>query len=316
MARLLVAADLSSLAQRAAAQRLVDRLIADGHDASLATDAPVTACQDADGLVAILDGQPAPLAIAFAAVAHAQSKPVLALHTHPIPESLASLFTQTYTVTSESDFAASLPPFYAHVRPHAGKLVRDLVPRLVREAGHAVQFREATAEERPRYLKRKVSDEAAELLAAEPGAEREEVADLLEALEALIRERGYDRDDLKLVKDAKRKRRGAFERCFVVESASAVTETSAADAASVPEMLAWPSLPAAESAMAFAAPSTPTTTPVTPPTPSQAMSLPEAAPQQESMRSRLWNLGVGGKPEPIPPKRDDPERVETDLREV
>lgn len=294
MARLLVAADLSSFTQRAVAQRLVDRLQTDGHDAVLASDAPLTMCTDADAVVAILDGVPDPLAVAFAAIAHAQSKPVLALHSHPIPDAAASLFTQTFAVRDEADFAAALPPFYAHIKPHAGKLVRDLVPRLVREAGHAVQFREAPVDERPRYLKRKVADEAAELLAADPGQEREEVADLLEALEALLRERGFDREDLKLVKDAKRKRRGAFERCFVVESASAVTtEMAPAQGTDLPPVSAMP-WPAAEH---------------------------RSAPEPQSStaaagRSTLWNLGFGGKREPITPKVEDPERVETDLRDV
>lgn len=308
MARLLVAADLTSLAQRAVANRLVERLRADGHDAALANDAPLPMCTEADGVLAILDGAPDPLAIAFAAIAHAQAKPVLALHSHPIPDTAASLFTQTHAVHDEADFAAALPPFYVHLRPHAGKLVRDQIPRLVREAGHQVQFREATPEERPRYLKRKVADEAAELLAADPGQEREEVADLLEALEALLRERGVDREDLKLVKEAKRKRRGAFERCLVVESASNSAPAAATETMGLP---AWPEETAAPAPTPVAASPAPTAGFLIPPTP-----RPAPAPRTESGRSTLWNLGLGGKREAIAPKVDDPDRVDTELRDV
>lgn len=228
MARLLVATDLTSLAQRAIAQRLADTACSHGHEALVVMDAPLGACKDADGVIALIDGSdPGGMPIAVAATAHALGLPTLALHTHALPEALATIFTQAQAVTREEDLAAALPAFYAIVRPFAGKLVRDQVPRLVREAGHQVQFREAAPAERPAYLKRKVADEAAELLAADPGQEREEVADLLEALETLLRVRGYDRDDLKLVKEAKRKRRGGFERFLIVESATKVTSTPA-----------------------------------------------------------------------------------------
>lgn len=226
MARLLVATDLTSLAQRAIAHRLAETAVSHGHEAIVVTDAPLAACKEADAVIALIDGSdPGGMPVAVAATAHALGLPTLALHTHALPEALASLFTQAQAVTREEDLAAALPAFYAQVRPFAGKLVRDQVPRLVREAGHQVQFREAAPDERARYLKRKVADEAAELLAADPGQEREEVADLLEALETLLRVRGYDRDDLKLVKEAKRKRRGGFERFLIVESATTVTST-------------------------------------------------------------------------------------------
>ncbi|MEK6976625.1 MAG: nucleoside triphosphate pyrophosphohydrolase [Candidatus Thermoplasmatota archaeon] len=236
MARLLVATDLTSLAQRAIAHRLAETACAHGHEALVVTDAPLAACKEADAVIALIDGSdPGGMPVAVAATAHALGLPTLALHTHALPDALASLFTQANAVTREEDLAAALPGFYAIVRPFAGKLVRDQVPRLVREAGHQVQFREASLDERPRYLKRKVADEAAELLAADPGQEREEVADLLEALESLLRVRGYDRDDLKLVKEAKRKRRGGFERFLIVESATSVTAPPPEPAAN-----AWP----------------------------------------------------------------------------
>lgn len=236
MARLLVATDLTSLGQRALADRLAARARADGHEATVVTDAPLAACKDADAAICLIDGgSPGAMPIAVAASAHALGLPTLALHTHALADSLASLFSMAQAVTREDDLVTALIPFYAEVRPFAGKLVRDQVPRLVREAGHQVQFREAAPDERVRYLKRKVADEANELMEADPGQEREEVADLLEALETLLRVRGYDREDLRLVKEAKRKRRGGFERFLIVESATTVSSTPPVEAPS-----AWP----------------------------------------------------------------------------
>jgi predicted house-cleaning noncanonical NTP pyrophosphatase (MazG superfamily) len=316
MARILVAGTTESLAGRSQAERVVARVRADGHDAALLGATPLPEVREADAVVALLDGPvPPPAAVGAAATAHALGKPALALHTHPLGDALATLFTQAHAVHDESDFAAALAAFYAQVRPFAGRLVRDQVPRLVREAGHAVAFREAAGEERARFLKRKVAEEAQELLEAGPGEEREEVADLLEALEALLVERGVAREDLKLVKEAKRRRRGAFERCFVVESVAGGTpvEAEAAGVGAAPPtapayepapVAGWPGerrgpLPSAPgSAYASAA---------TPP-------LPPAEPA--SGRTELWNLGTGGRREAIRPRVEDPDRIEPALRDL
>jgi len=292
MARILVAGTTESLAGRALAERVVARVGADGHDAAMLGATPLPEVREADAVVCLLDGPvPPPAAVAAAATAHALGKPALALHTHPLGDALATLFTQAQQAHDEADFAGALAAFYAQVRPHAGKLVRDQVPRLVREAGHSVSFREAAPADRPRFLKRKVLEEAHELLEAGPGEEREEVADLLEALEALLQERGVERDDLKRVKEAKRHRRGGFERCFVVESVAggAPVESAPATAPAATPAPAWP----VERA---------------PPAP--AREAPNAR------RSSLWNVGHKGQPEEIPAHVEDPERIEPAVRDL
>jgi predicted house-cleaning noncanonical NTP pyrophosphatase (MazG superfamily) len=293
MARILVAGT-ESLAGRALAERVVARIRADGHDAQALGATPLPEVREADAVVALLDGPvPPPAAVAAAASAHALGKPALALHTHPLGDAFATLFTQAQAVHDESDFTGALAAFYAQVRPFAGRLVRDQVPRLVREAGHAVSFRAAAAgEERARFLKRKVAEEAQELMAAGPGEEREEVADLLEALEALLLERGVSRDELKVVKEAKRRRRGGFERCFVVESVAggAPIESEPAEGS---EEASWP-----QEREAVAPPTpTPTQTPTT-------------------TRTELWNLSPTGRREAIQPRREDPDRIEPALRDL
>lgn len=217
MARILVAGP-PGLAARPAVTALLERLQADGHDGDR-LDAPSSeAVQEADALIALLDPL-TPQATAAVAAAHALHKPVLGLAgDEPLPDWVEASCDQTVAADSLQAAMTRLPAFYDHVRPFAGRLVRDLVPKLVREAGYDVTFRAVEADERPRFLKQKVLDEARQLLAAEAGAEKEEVADLLEALETLIRVREYGRDALKQVKDAKHKRRGGFERGWVVES--------------------------------------------------------------------------------------------------
>jgi predicted house-cleaning noncanonical NTP pyrophosphatase (MazG superfamily) len=304
VARILVAGTTETLAGRALAHRVAARVRADGHDAALLGATPLPEVRAADAVVGLLDGPvPPPAAVAAAATAHALGKPALALHTHPLGDALATLFTQAHLVGGDEDFAPALAAFYAQVRPFAGRLVRDHVPRLVREAGHAVAFREAApGEERARYLKRKVAEEAQELLEAAPPGEREEAADLLEALEALLAERGLAREDLKAAKEAKRRQRGGFERGYVVESV-AQGRNPEADAMDAEEGGApGPGLTELEPEPLAAAP-----------TPSP---LPAAFAPPASRHTELWNLSPTGRREPIPPRSEDPDRIEPALREV
>lgn len=216
MARLLVVGSTQHLASRALLDRLVEQARQDGHDAGPCVRAKDVA--DADGLVALLDGADAVTAAAMA-LAHAEGKPVLGLASGS-PDAMLADLCNVKNVRDEASCLAALAPFYEAVRPFAGRVVRDRIPELVREAGHSVAFHEVTGEDRPRFLKQKVAAEAHELLRADIGEEKEEIADVLEALESFIVSRGFDRDDLKRIKEAKRKRRGGFSKVYVVESTS------------------------------------------------------------------------------------------------
>lgn len=305
MARILVAGTTESLGGRALTERVAARIRADGHDAALLGATPLPEVREADAVVCLLDGPvPPPAAVAAAATAHALGKPALALHTHALGDAMATLFTQSATAHDEADLAGPLAAFYAYVRPFAGRLVRDEVPRLVREAGHAVRFREAGPDERPRYLKRKVAEEAAELLAADGAEEREEVADLLEALEAFLQARGIARDELRAAKAEKRRRRGAFERGYVVEAAGPGPAAPPDAAEAVPE-------PADPYAGAFAMPSR-----LLPPAPAATPAAPAAPMEVEAGRSALWDVGPRGQREAIRPKVEDPDRIEPAVRDI
>lgn len=267
VARILVAGTDGTLAQRTMVDAVVQRLRHDGHDGVRFGDlgeGPVTAVRDCDAVVALLDdlGPGGATAIAFA---RAADKPCLGLASTDIPPILAEL-THTVEAQDVEVWWRALPGFYDEVRPFAGRVVRDRIPDLVKEAGHDVKFRRLEDDERPRFLKQKVANEAKELLAADMGDEKEEVADVLEALEAFIRSRGFDRDELRRVKDAKRKRRGGFERCFIVE---ATNPEPAPQGAAPQDPAPDPQAPAATrtarpSAAPDAAPAGPPTAPDTP----------------------------------------------------
>ncbi|MGB1697457.1 MAG: nucleoside triphosphate pyrophosphohydrolase [Thermoplasmatota archaeon] len=228
MARILVQSppDLQSTAIRDA---LVEQIREDGHDAAalgnLSRD-----LTEGDALVVLADRADGATGAA-AGFALALKKPVLALHSDALPAGFEGA-TPGKASDVEGWFQL-LPEFYEAVRPFAGRLVRDLIPQLVKDAGHDVKFRSLDNADKPAFLKQKVVDEAMELLHADLGQETEEVGDVLEALESLIRVRDYGRDNLRRVKEGKKKRRGGFERCWVVEATS--TETSAREPEAAPE---------------------------------------------------------------------------------
>ncbi len=234
MARILVVGERAGVAGRTLLERLVRRLRSLGQDAALygqTEEGPSRSVSECDGVVAVLDTAGAETA-AVVAYAHAKGKPVLglALPDATIPEFLSDAAT-LHRGADEETWSEALPGFCDKVRPFAGRLVRDQVPKLVKEAGFDLTFRRLEGEDKPRFLKQKIAAEAAELEKADLAREKEEVADVLEALEAFLVSRGFDREDLRRVKDAKRKRRGAFEQCWVVE-ATAPAEAKVDDAPS------------------------------------------------------------------------------------
>lgn len=234
MALILVAGPTRGAGGRAVTRRVVDRVQRDGH-------AVTQDVEKADAVVALFDGTVEPEATALAASIHASGKPTLAIlgpGTPPLADPVRRVFTQVSDADKPEDMDHALGKFYPLVQPFAGRLVRDLVPELVQESGHRLQFRSLESHERPRHLKRKLASEAKDLERADPGAEKEEIADVLETLEALIRERGYDREALRQVKAGKAKRRGTFEKCFIVDDTPVAPAASQEPRVSVEEVTA------------------------------------------------------------------------------
>lgn len=92
-----------------------------------------------------------------------------------------------------------------------GKLVRDKVPALMRSQGLDPDVRFVHGEELEEYLRRKVVEEAGEIVLAKKVSElSEEIADLLEVVDALMKARGITHSRIAAVREWKRARRGAF----------------------------------------------------------------------------------------------------------
>ncbi|MHA1637920.1 MAG: nucleoside triphosphate pyrophosphohydrolase [Candidatus Thorarchaeota archaeon] len=95
------------------------------------------------------------------------------------------------------------------------KLVRDNIPDIIRADGHEPIIRIAKKTELDSLIRAKIVEEAFELL--ESGS-IEEIADILEAIEALLSYRGIDRESVVKLQTAKRIQRGGFSKAYVLRT--------------------------------------------------------------------------------------------------
>ena len=99
-----------------------------------------------------------------------------------------------------------------------GKLVRDLIPDLIKRSGRTPQVRFLGEAEYVDALHRKLLEEAEELRTADPGARLEEAADVYEVLLAIAQTLKVDMATVAATADAKRAERGGFERRMWLET--------------------------------------------------------------------------------------------------
>ncbi len=90
-----------------------------------------------------------------------------------------------------------------------GKLVRDKIPEIIEAAGKTPVTRVLSEEEYLIELERKLDEEVAEYKADKS---IEEIADVLEVLEAICDYYGYSVDEVLKAKHQKRDERGGFEK--------------------------------------------------------------------------------------------------------
>jgi len=93
------------------------------------------------------------------------------------------------------------------------KLVRDRIPEIIRSRGAQPTVRIASEDELDLLMRIKIVEEAEELLSS---GETEEIVDLLEVINALIRLRDLGRDRLDQLRAQKNQTRGGFERGYVL----------------------------------------------------------------------------------------------------
>ncbi|MFB6180464.1 MAG: NUDIX domain-containing protein [Candidatus Nanohalobium sp.] len=94
------------------------------------------------------------------------------------------------------------------------KLVRDRIPEIIEENGQEGEIRRVEGLELEEFLRKKVVEEAEEF--AENG-EKEELADLLEVIDAYIEEEDFSREEINYLREEKNRERGGFSEGFVLE---------------------------------------------------------------------------------------------------
>jgi predicted house-cleaning noncanonical NTP pyrophosphatase (MazG superfamily) len=96
-----------------------------------------------------------------------------------------------------------------------GKLVRDLIPDIIRAKGEEPITYRADAAEYRRRLREKLAEEVDEFLTADDKDAPEELADVLEVVYALAADLGISQTQLEKVREDKAATRGAFAERIV-----------------------------------------------------------------------------------------------------
>ncbi len=94
------------------------------------------------------------------------------------------------------------------------KLVRDFIPRIIESKGEACVHHVAEDVEYWGRLKEKLMEEVGEFLEAESV---EEMADVFEVIEAILKFKNIEREEVERVRVSKKEERGGFEGRVVLD---------------------------------------------------------------------------------------------------
>jgi predicted house-cleaning noncanonical NTP pyrophosphatase (MazG superfamily) len=98
------------------------------------------------------------------------------------------------------------------VRKDDNKLVRDRIPEVIQKAGRRCETKILSESEYRLALRQKLLEEAEEVRTASDSKLAEELADVLEVVEALMESQGISAEEVASKRDRKRAERGGFER--------------------------------------------------------------------------------------------------------
>jgi predicted house-cleaning noncanonical NTP pyrophosphatase (MazG superfamily) len=103
--------------------------------------------------------------------------------------------------------------------PKYNKLVRDLIPDIIEQNGNKPKIRILNDSDYIIELKKKAFEELKEYTEAQNNEEAiEELADLLEIIQVLVKRHGSTMEELEEVRNTKAKQRGSFEdKIFLIE---------------------------------------------------------------------------------------------------
>ncbi len=96
-----------------------------------------------------------------------------------------------------------------------GKLVRDKIPSIIMQGGKKPVYHKASEDEYRTKLLDKLVEEVAEF-SSDPS--EEELADIFEVINAIINQFGFDIENIKEMKMAKREERGRFIEKLILDS--------------------------------------------------------------------------------------------------
>lgn len=98
--------------------------------------------------------------------------------------------------------------------PIYNKLVRDMIPEIIKSSGKVAQTHILSEDEYITELDKKLGEEFAEYQADKS---LEELADMLEVMYAIAVARGYSVEELEALRREKAEKRGAFEKRIFLE---------------------------------------------------------------------------------------------------
>ena len=94
------------------------------------------------------------------------------------------------------------------------KLVRDNIPDIIRKKGEKVTVHVANTEEYWKKLKEKLKEE---ILEFEKDESIEEIADILEVLDAIIDYKSFNKDEIEKIKVKKAEEKGKFKNRIILD---------------------------------------------------------------------------------------------------
>lgn len=95
------------------------------------------------------------------------------------------------------------------------KLVRDLIPNIIPADKQSLyKFSTVNREQYGILLKNKLLEEVNEYLEAE---NKEELADILEVIDALMKLQNFEKEEVLAIQKQKREKRGGFEKQLLME---------------------------------------------------------------------------------------------------